>query len=84
MNINKDSNLEEKNDSKDYSSTNLKKEAENIEGIDNSITDEDYKIGWNKYSEITNGRFAMLGFFAILLIEVLSNKSFLQWAGIIN
>ena len=32
------------------------------------ITDE-YKFGWSSYSEITNGRFAMIGFLAIILIE---------------
>ena len=42
-----------------------------------------YEFGWSSYSEITNGRFAMLGFIAIILIELLSNQSFLQWAGIL-
>ena len=45
-------------------------------------TDDTYKFGWSSYSEITNGRFAMLGFFAIILIELFSQKSFLSWAGI--
>ena len=49
-----------------------------------SIDSEDeYKFGWNIYSEITNGRFAMIGFLAIILIELFSQKSFLQWAGIL-
>ncbi len=42
-----------------------------------------YKFGWSNYSEITNGRFAMLGFLAIILIELLSQQSFLKWAGIL-
>ena len=45
-------------------------------------TDDTYKFGWSSYSEITNGRFAMLGFLAIILIELFSQKSFLNWAGI--
>ena len=45
--------------------------------------EDEYKFGWSSYSEITNGRFAMLGFIAIILIELLSNQSFLQWAGIL-
>tara|TARA_B100000900_G_scaffold384303_1_gene373014 strand:+ start:358 stop:591 length:234 start_codon:yes stop_codon:yes gene_type:complete len=45
-------------------------------------TDDTYKFGWSSYSEITNGRFAMLGFLAIILIELFSQKSFLSWAGI--
>ena len=49
-----------------------------------SIDIEDkYKFGWSNYSEITNGRFAMIGFLAILLIELLSQQSFLKWAGIL-
>ena len=42
-----------------------------------------YKFGWSSYSEITNGRFAMIGFLAIILIELLSKQSFLKWAGIL-
>ncbi len=49
-----------------------------------SIDIEDkYKFGWSSYSEITNGRFAMIGFLAIILIELLSQQSFLKWAGIL-
>ena len=44
----------------------------------------DYNFGWNRYSEITNGRFAMIGFLSILIIEILSKKSFFSWAGIFN
>ena len=42
-----------------------------------------YKFGWSSYSEITNGRFAMIGFLAIILIELFSQQSFLKWAGIL-
>jgi len=45
------------------------------------IADE-YRFGWSNYSEITNGRFAMIGFLAIVLIELFSKQSFLKWAGI--
>ena len=48
----------------------------------NEIKDE-YKFGWSSYSEITNGRFAMIGFLAIVLIELFSKQSFLKWAGIL-
>ena len=44
---------------------------------------DEYKFGWSSYSEITNGRFAMIGFLAIILIELFSKQSFLQWAGIL-
>ena len=49
-----------------------------------SLEDDRYVFGWGQYSEITNGRFAMIGFLAIILIEIISKKSFLDWAGIIH
>ena len=52
----------------------LSKKSKNIE--------DEYKFGWSSYSEITNGRFAMIGFLAIILIELFSKQSFLKWAGI--
>ena len=45
--------------------------------------EEEYKFGWSSYSEITNGRFAMIGFIAIIIIELFSQQSFLKWAGIL-
>ncbi len=44
---------------------------------------DEYKFGWSSYSEITNGRFAMIGFLAIIIIELFSKQSFLKWAGIL-
>ena len=44
---------------------------------------DEYKFGWSSYSEITNGRFAMIGFLAIILVELFSKQSFLKWAGIL-
>ena len=45
--------------------------------------DDKYKFGWSSYSEKTNGRFAMIGFLSIILIELFSKQSFLKWAGIL-
>ena len=74
------SNQEQKNEEiMDVEKTN----SEEIKIDEQSIEIEDkYKFGWSNYSEITNGRFAMLGFLAIILIELISQKSFLHWAGI--
>ena len=74
------SNQEQKNEeTMDVDKTNL----EEIRIDEKTIEIEDkYKFGWSNYSEITNGRFAMLGFLAIILIELISQKSFLNWAGI--
>ncbi|AII44801.1 MAG: high light inducible protein [Synechococcus sp. BS301-5m-G54] len=40
-------------------------------------------FGWSGYAERVNGRFAMVGFAAILLIEALSGDTFLHWAGLL-
>lgn len=49
-----------------------------------TLEEDKYVFGWSQYSEITNARFAMIGFVAIILIEIISKKSFLDWAGIIH
>ena len=76
MNSNQDQNNEETNKLEKLNSEDIKSDEQSI-GIDDK-----YKFGWSSYSEITNGRFAMIGFLAILLIELFSQKSFLNWAGI--
>jgi hypothetical protein len=40
-------------------------------------------FGWSTYAERVNGRFAMVGFAAVLLIEALSRDTFLHWAGLV-
>ena len=40
-------------------------------------------FGWSGYAERVNGRFAMVGFVAVLVIEVLSGDTFLHWAGLL-
>tara|TARA_B100000959_G_scaffold166805_1_gene174700 strand:- start:5728 stop:5976 length:249 start_codon:yes stop_codon:yes gene_type:complete len=40
-------------------------------------------FGWSAYAERVNGRFAMIGLVAVLLIEVLSRETFLHWAGFV-
>ena len=76
MNSNQDQNNKEYIDTENINSENFNKDAQSIE------VEDKYKFGWSGYSEITNGRFAMLGFLAIILIELFSQKSFLNWAGI--
>ena len=41
-------------------------------------------FGWSAYAERVNGRFAMVGFVAILLVEALSGSTFLSWAGFVG
>ena len=76
MNSNKDQNNEENIDEEKINPEEIKINEKSIE------IEDKYKFGWSNYSERTNGRFAMLGFLAIILIELISNKSFLNWTGI--
>ena len=76
MNSNQDQSNDETTDLEKIDSEEIKMDEQPIE-IENN-----YKFGWSNYSERTNGRFAMLGFLAIILIELISHKSFLNWTGI--
>ena len=78
-------NLENENlieNQKDPNYVNEQIEENKLDEKSIEIKDE-YKFGWSSYSEITNGRFAMIGFLAIILIELFSKQSFLRWAGIL-
>jgi hypothetical protein len=48
-----------------------------------ATTSDDPAFGWSAYAERVNGRFAMLGFAAVVLIELLSHDTFLHWAGLV-
>ena len=76
MNSNQEQTNDETTDLEKIDSEEIKMDEQSIEIEDN------YKFGWSNYSERTNGRFAMLGFLAIILIELISHKSFLNWTGI--
>ncbi|MDC3073286.1 chlorophyll a-b binding domain-containing protein [Prochlorococcus sp. AH-716-O13] len=76
MNLNQEQNNENFMDLEKTSTEEIKIDDQSIE------IEDKYNFGWSNYSEITNGRFAMIGFLAIILIELISHKSFLNWAGI--
>jgi len=39
-------------------------------------------FGWNAYAEQINGRFAMIGFILLLLIEFFTHQDFFTWLGL--
>ncbi|MGD1806286.1 chlorophyll a/b-binding protein [Dapis sp. BLCC M126] len=39
-------------------------------------------FGWNTYAERINGRFAMVGFFILLLLEVFTHQDLFSWIGL--
>ena len=69
----------------DNQSIEKEKTDSEIKNLSPSATTNDIpEFGWTGYAERINGRFAMIGLVAILLVEALSKISFLEWAGIIN
>jgi len=38
-------------------------------------------FGWNRYAERMNGRFAMIGFVSVLILEALTGQGLLTWIG---
>nr|WP_075486857.1 chlorophyll a/b-binding protein [Prochlorococcus marinus] len=79
------SNLENESNKQIQNDSNYNNEqTSDIELNEKSIDlENEYKFGWSRYSEITNGRFAMIGLLAIIIIELFSQQSFLKWAGIL-
>ena len=80
-----DTNLENESSIEEQKDLNYINEQTRDNKLDEKSKDieEEYQFGWSSYSEITNGRFAMIGFLAIILIEFFSQQSFLKWAGIL-
>lgn len=39
-------------------------------------------FGWTRYAELINGRFAMIGFVLLLLIEFFTHQDLFTWLGL--
>lgn len=42
----------------------------------------DPAFGWNAYAERINGRFAMIGFVVLLVMEFFTHQDFFTWVGL--
>tara|TARA_B100000902_G_scaffold220381_1_gene209291 strand:+ start:34 stop:273 length:240 start_codon:yes stop_codon:yes gene_type:complete len=76
------SNTEENLDDQSIGQENTDSEIENLSP--SATTNDVPEFGWSGYAERINGRFAMIGLLAVLIIEAISRISFLEWAGIIS
>lgn len=56
-------------------------DAASTEAPPNSTVPEP-AFGWTRYAEIINGRFAMIGFVLLLLLELITQQDFITWLGL--
>lgn len=50
---------------------------------DSAVVDNDEpSFGWNAYGERLNGRFAMIGFMALLITQLFTRQDFWTWIGL--
>lgn len=49
---------------------------------EHTSSDNEASFGWNTYAERINGRFAMVGFLALLLLELFTRQDFFTWLGL--
>ena len=69
----------------DIQSTEPEQTDSETKDLSPSATTNDIpEFGWSGYAERINGRFAMIGLMAVLIVEAFSKISFLEWAGIIS
>ena len=69
----------------DIESTEPEQTDSETKDLSPSATTNDIpEFGWSGYAERINGRFAMIGLMAVLIVEAISKISFLEWAGIIS
>ncbi|MGJ3244777.1 MAG: chlorophyll a/b-binding protein [Elainellaceae cyanobacterium] len=47
-----------------------------------SANNLDPAFGWTLYAETINGRFAMIGFAALIILELVTHQDFFTWLGI--
>jgi hypothetical protein len=61
------------------------KSSSSPESTQNSAPETDAPepgFGWTPYAELINGRFAMIGFFALLILELFTREDFFTWLGL--
>lgn len=71
------------------SEANVPSEQPNPEAVSNSAETTEAteaadapSLGWNDYAERLNGRFAMIGFAALLITQLFTRQDFWSWLGL--
>mgnify|MGYP005851154065 CR=1 FL=1 len=47
-----------------------------------TINQPEPAFGWTSYAELINGRFAMIGFIGLLILELFTHQDFFTWLGL--
>jgi hypothetical protein len=58
------------------------KDTKKTDPISTDSSQVEPAFGWTQYAEQINGRFAMVGFVCLLLLEFLTGQDLLTWLGI--
>ena len=79
----KESNKNELHDKYEYSNMQINSRQKRLFETYKQNLKKNY-FGWSKDNEIINGRLAMLGFFAMFIVEEITDESILEQIGIIE
>ncbi|HEY9672617.1 MAG TPA: chlorophyll a/b-binding protein [Waterburya sp.] len=52
------------------------------ESSNESYNQPEPAFGWTPYAEQINGRFAMIGFVGLIILELLTGQGLLSWLGL--
>ena len=58
------------------------KKSNSQTSADDTLQQPQPSLGWTSYSERINGRFAMIGFIALLILEWFTHQDFFTWVGL--
>ena len=65
------------------SESNLSEQSPTSESPPEQVANQpEPAFGWTVYAEQLNGRFAMVGFVALLLLELITRQGFFTWLGV--
>jgi len=56
--------------------------SESVKSTEESAIKPEPSFGWNGYAERINGRFAMIGFVGLLVLEFFTHQDFFTWVGL--
>lgn len=58
------------------------KPSDSVNSTEETAIEPEPALGWNAYAERINGRFAMIGFVALLVLEFFTHQDFFTWVGL--